>query len=163
MRVAHLLSYLSRSGWGVSRVVEKISSYQSQTGLDVRVFGLRDNLWDQFDKAQWKGAHYSIFDIKGPKAFSFSPGYIEKVIEYNPDIIHVHGLWTYHIYAATKVAEKTGAKLIISPHGMYSPTSLAISAIKKKIIKKIYQGRALEVSAGIHVTSISEKNEILEL
>jgi glycosyltransferase involved in cell wall biosynthesis len=73
-----------------------------------------------------------------------------------PDIIHIHALWSLFSHAGVRYAQQRKIPYIISAHGMLSPWALKHKWLKKKIAWWLYQGRDLEGASMFHVTAECE-------
>lgn len=160
IKVAHIVSDLSRAGWGVSKVAENLSSAQIKTGILAQVFGVGGKAWKETDADLWNGAPAIPSTVIGPRSLSYVPFLAKNIISWKPDILHLHGIWNYHAYAALKAQIGCNVPILISPHGMLSPISLNYSKLKKKIVSKLYQDKVLSYANAFHATSKTEVEDI---
>lgn len=72
------------------------------------------------------------------------------------DVYHANTLWLYPVHATCSYARKMGKPYVLSPHGMLYPTALAISAWKKKVIRKIWFDEDIMKATCIHATCKQE-------
>lgn len=160
LRIAHVASWLSRRGAGVKSVVEHLTRSQQELGDEVRVWGAADEAWDSGDNTLWTGAQAEVLRVRGPKSFGYMPGLLRQLHRFNPDIVHLHGLWMYGGLAVLKWHLATGRPYCCSTHGMLSPVSLEFSALKKQVAGAVFQRRVLAGAALIHVTSKEEGEDV---
>lgn len=160
LKVAFVTSGLSRRGGGVSAVVEDLSRALLNTGLDVAVFGLRDEDWAQSQQRIWRGAPATALPVVGPVALGYAPDMLRQLHAWKPDIVHLHGLWTHASRSVLQWARATGKPYIVSPHGMLAPAALAFSPMKKKLVEALYQQRASANAECVHVTCQQELDEV---
>jgi glycosyltransferase involved in cell wall biosynthesis len=83
-----------------------------------------------------------------------------KFLFSNIDIVHIHGLWHPRFFIFFLIAKLKKNKIIISPHGMLDPESLAINFWKKKIALTTYQGIILRGANLMIVNSSKEKKNL---
>jgi hypothetical protein len=83
-----------------------------------------------------------------------------KFLLSNIDIVHIHGLWHPRFFIFFLIAKLKKNKIIISPHGMLDPESLAINFWKKKIALTTYQGVILRGANLLIVNSSKEKKNL---
>lgn len=159
MRVAFLAGQLSRHGFGVSQVIESLSGALAKRSIEIKVFGIRDPAWTQ-DAVEWKGADAEVLDRFGPDNFGFTPGLTRALRDYDPDILHLHGIWMYSSAVAAGWAGRTGRPLVISPHGMLAPAALSYSPGRKRIARALYQDRCFARASGYLATGDIEKANI---
>ncbi|WP_108663895.1 glycosyltransferase [Acuticoccus kandeliae] len=157
MRVAHVTSQVCRRSAGLGTAVAAISAATAAAGNEVRVFGLASPGWWENDSAAWKGAPATVFDTarwSGP--LGYAPDLLPALLDFDPDVVHLHGLWTYPSIAAYRWHRKTGRALVVSAHGMLMPPSLSYKPGRKKLARRLFQDRVLSAAAVLHTTSADE-------
>ena len=75
----------------------------------------------------------------------------------NPDVIHIHGLWTIQTRLIPNLLKIT-KNIIIAPHGMLHQNALKNSQLKKKLALFFYERRNIEKLSFFHV--LDKKEEI---
>ncbi len=160
LKIAFVASSLSRRGGGLSAVVEDLSRALLGTGLEVAVFGLQDEDWTQNYQRMWRGAPAMALPVVGPLALGYAPDMLRRLHAWEPDIVHLHGLWTHSSRTTMQWARATAKPYIISPHGMLAPAALAFSPLKKQIVQTLYQRRASAKAECFHATCQQELDEI---
>ena len=98
---------------------------------------------------------------------SFSPlqrgsNLINQVIELDPKILHLHGLWRSHTRIAAKLSKK-GFKYVLAPHGMVDSWSLSQSRLRKKLVWRIWESHAFKKAECIHALCPAEADAIRNL
>lgn len=157
MKIAHVTEEMCRRSAGLSVAVAAISAASREAGNDVRVFGLSSPDWVAGDNADWGGALATAYDPSrwsGP--LGFAPGMARGLQEFAPDVVHLHGLWTYPSIAAYREARRTGAALVVSAHGMLTPVALNYSRWQKRVARALFQDRVLRAASLLHSTSSDE-------
>lgn len=159
MRVAFLAGHLSRRASGVRQMIEGLSGALAAQSIDIRVLGIRDAAWAE-DEANWQGAPAQVFDRIGPGNFGFMPGLARGLRAFDPDLVHLHGIWMYSSAVASAWAGRSGRPLVISPHGMLAPAALAYSKPRKRVVRALFQDRCFARAAGFHATAGPEADDI---
>ena len=77
-------------------------------------------------------------------------------------LVHTHGLWTGLSAGAVAHARRTGAVLIVSPHGMLDPWALRRSRLRKWLAMTMIERSHLE-GAIIHALNAAERDAIRDL
>lgn len=77
-----------------------------------------------------------------------------------PDVVHDHGAWLPTNIIAAQAARSRGVPLVVSTRGMFSPSALARSRIRKAIAFRLYQRSALDGAAALHATSAAEASDL---
>lgn len=163
MKIAHITSELCRKSAGLGVAVAGISSASCGLGNVVNVYGLASKEWDEVDALSWTGAQANVF---WPKRWSGSFGYcpelLDKLLDFEPDIVHLHGLWNFASLATIIWHRKTGRPYVVSAHGMLTPVALQYSRYKKAFAISLFQKEVLQSATIMHATSIEEKNSYLD-
>lgn len=157
MKVAHVSSQLCRASAGLGAAVTALSAATQSAGNDVRVFGLSTPGWQAADAALWAGAPATVFETRcwsGP--LGYAPEMLQALRDFAPDLVHVHGLWTYPSLAAHRWHRETGRPYVVSAHGMLMPTSLSYKPGRKTIARRLFQDAVLRGAGVLHATSEDE-------
>ncbi|MDD7986904.1 glycosyltransferase [Lentisphaera marina] len=151
MKIAQLTPSLSNAGGGVSKVViELASNLKNNTDVFIHLFSS--------DKPCLNEVHIQHHFSKphGPKSFSFSNELTSQLLNFSPDLIHLHGIWMYHQLASFLWQKKTNKAVIISPHGMLDSWAIQNSKWKKWLISKLFANRSLQAANCIHALCEAE-------
>lgn len=162
MKIAHVTSSLGHEGAGLRTVVEALSSVQIKSGHEVRVFGLKSPGWCAGDQQQWTGASATAYSVIGPQGLGVAPALMHELIRFRPQVIHVHGLWTWPSLAALRASRKLGVGRVVSPHGMLDAWAMSQSSLKKSLALRFFERRNLEGST-IHALCKQEANSVRAL
>jgi glycosyltransferase involved in cell wall biosynthesis len=159
IKIAMVTASVSRQGAGVTTVVEAFSHHVAKLGHQVQVFGLRDSVWDRERDKHWNGAAVTVFPVLGPSALGYAPAMEKALIDWNPDVVHLHGVWMHPSRSVLRWAKRTRRPYIISTHGMLSNLALSYSPKKKSLAKLLYQNAAFAAASAFHATTASELKE----
>ena len=113
--------------------------------------------------AELRPLHVTYIDTMGPRTFSWSPKLVGAVSAFEPDLIHLHGLWSFNSVAVPLLARKLGCRFLVSPHGMLDQWALRNSEWKKRIAWFAYEHRQLISASCVHVLNLSELSAIRHL
>lgn len=160
MKIVFLAGYLSRRASGVRQTVEALSRALFARDHDVHVLGLEDVAWSSGDAALWQGGPVRVAPIVGPRALGWAPGLWRELALLEPDVLHLHGLWTPSSALAANWARRREGALVISPHGMLAPHALTYSPFRKKVAGLLYQERCFAAAAGYQATADAEACDI---
>jgi glycosyltransferase involved in cell wall biosynthesis len=164
MKIAHVTSGLCRGSAGLGVAVAAISAATETASNEVRVFGLSSEDWVNGDRTSWSGAPATAFKTEtwsGP--LGYASEMFPALMDFDADIVHLHGLWTYPAIAALKWHQRTKRPLIVSAHGMLTPVALEYSRMRKKIARLLFQDRVLRAASILHSTSPDESASYREL
>lgn len=159
MKVVHIAGSISRKAGGLFDIVRRLAQEELSLGCEVEILGGEDEFSDK-DAGLWAPLQPRIYAVNGPASFGFSPEIKESLDEWMPDVVHLHGLWQYPSYAASKWVRRHGAKYIISPQGMLDAWALRNSGWKKKLAGSLYERKSLRSAACVHALTDKEVCDI---
>lgn len=164
MRIAHVTAQIDRQSAGVGVAVSGLSHHQQivdNRAHDVAVFALSSPQWKNGEDKLWQGAPAQTFDIKyPPKAFGYAPDMVKALVEWDADIVHLHGLWMYPGLAVHQWHKTSQKPYIISVHGMLSKIALSYSPVKKWMVSALYQNNLFKNAAAAQATNENEGQEL---
>jgi glycosyltransferase involved in cell wall biosynthesis len=80
-----------------------------------------------------------------------------------PAVVHIHGLWRLHAAQVIRYAQRIGAPVVISPHGMLHAAARRQRAIVKRAARRLFQDAVLRRARCLHATAAEEADEIRRL
>ena len=163
MKIALVTSDLTPSGGGIKEVVEGLSAALLVNGVDVRVFGVETLQWGDWGQEAWRGAPAEALPTVGPGTLAYAPDLLKRLLNWEPDIVHLHGIWQYPSAAVSRWHRITGKPYVVSPHGLFNPWALSQSRTKKAIARVLYVNRLLAEAAAFFVSTVVERELVLDL
>jgi glycosyltransferase involved in cell wall biosynthesis len=157
MKAAHLTWLLSDAGGGIPPVVSALATEQRRSGVEVDALGVRDPARPPVDS----GAR--VFPAAGPLALGFSPDLARALGAANPDLVHLHGLFTWSSQLARVWGSHTQRPVVVAPHGMLEPWALANSAWKKRLFRLLVEDRNLTQARCLHALCAAEAGNLRRL
>ena len=161
MRLAFLTHWISNRGGGIPAVVSATCrALESVDDIEVHVIGLSSSDSD-FKDHEWGSAKvHGVYPLE-TRLLGYAPGMDSALHSIRPDVVHVHGLWTYATIAAERWrSNNKHGRVIVSPHGMLEPWALSHAGWKKIIAGRLFQRRALSNAACVHALTLAEADEI---
>ena len=148
LKALHVITGLSRSSGGPSRSVQGLVAGLNAAGVEAWLMTLNhgDEPW-----------------IEGVTRFENGGVFEEVVQRVEPDIVHLHGIWSMALHRCAVICRRWGIKYVIAPRGMLEPWSLQQKWFKKRIARWLYQDRDLECAAALHATAESEAEQFRKL
>lgn len=156
MRVSHLTWLLSRRGGGIPPVVFALAAAQSAQGHSADVTGVADPPWPALGDGKALAA-------RGPLALGYAPAMAASLESNPPDLLHLHGLFTWPSQVARAFGRRTRRSVLVSPHGMLDPWALANSAWKKRVFRFLIEDDNLRRAACLHALCEPEAAQIRRL
>src|SRR5262249_21644434 len=109
MKIVALANDLSARGGGIPPGILPV--YEELTGRGVEIALVTAKRPDSTLRTR-----VIIYKTLGPKALNFSPDLLRILKRERPDLVHLHGLWTYASIAARIWKLQTGKPVVVSPH-----------------------------------------------
>lgn len=162
LRIAQLSRTPSRRDGGIFFALAGLLpalARSSEGSLSLAAFGARDPESD-VDRAQWSPVATRTPSAWPPASFAYAPGLVPAVRAFAPDLLHVHGLWSYASAACLAIARRDRKPYVVSPHGMLDPGALRFSRWKKQIASSLFQREHLARAAVLHALSSAEARGI---
>jgi glycosyltransferase involved in cell wall biosynthesis len=160
LRIAFLVSLSSRKAGGYFASCRQLAKFLgAERGTEVRVFAAEDE-YSEEDKAAWQPVPVSALPVRGPKIFGYMPDLSKALRNYAPNIVHVHGLWTYVSKGGMEFCREFGVPYVISPRGCLNPPALKRSRLKKWVALAAYEKAHLSGAALMHALSNNEREAI---
>jgi poly(glycerol-phosphate) alpha-glucosyltransferase len=156
MRIAELTRFVSRLDGGIFFALSGLLPKLAETArVELRVFGAAD-VHTCEDCKRFLPLRVEAFTPWPPMSFGFTPRLLPALRRFNPDALHVHGLWAYPSIASLILHRSRNTPLIVSPHGMLDAWALARSGTRKKIVGRLFQNAQLRAAAVLHALNASE-------
>lgn len=158
VRTAVLVGSISRNAGGLFWSVRSLCEILIKRGSGIHVFGGHD-AYSENDRHRWGDVPLSVLAIAWPRAFGYQRGLTRELLSFQPDLLHVQGLWMYPSFAAMRWSGGRRPYLV-SPRGMLDPWALRNSGWKKRIAGLLYEDAHLRGAACIHALCDAERETI---
>lgn len=150
----------SRGGGGVSEVVRLLAhDLALRPEIRVEVVTLASRHLSE-DLRQWPDVPVKAFKAFGPRNYGFSPGMVWYLLRRRADLMHVHGIWMFHVLAAAIWKVRWRRAVIVTPHGMLERWIMARSPNLKRLVSGLYQRRFLRRAEAVQVLTPSEARDV---
>jgi poly(glycerol-phosphate) alpha-glucosyltransferase len=154
VKVAHVSWLLSSAGGGIPPVARALAAAQAGLGHESALLGVRDD--EGPAAAELPLCAGRVYAAVGPKAVGFAPGLAHALARLSPEVVHLHGLFTWPSQAVRRWGARAGCPVMIAPHGMLEPWALARSAWKKRLFWWLVEGDNLARAACLHALNEAE-------
>lgn len=157
MKILHIASGLDPRSGGPTRSISGLCRGLAQAGVETTLF-----------------VHSPAYELAKPGNVRFAKGRGSGLLtawqdanrimdEVQPDLIHLHGIWTLTNAVDAAVARKRQIPYVIAPRGMLEPWSLNAKRWKKRIALFLYQRRDLKRAVALHATAAAEAAQLRKL
>ncbi len=160
VKIGMIAGGLSRLNGGVSEAVRLLTLALKESGqTDIELFTTKDAYLAQ-ERAQFGALPIHAAHGFGSPRYGFAPGMVRQLLASDIDILHVHGIWTFHAAAAWLWHRISGKPVVIAPHGMLEPWILARSRLLKWLVWHLYLRDLFRRAAGVHVLTVKEEADV---
>lgn len=160
MKIGMLAQWLSRANGGVSESVRlACAALVDVPGVEIVLFCADDANLDADFKA-FPQVRLVRAKAYGPARYGFAPVMVNQLLAEDVDILHVHGIWTYHARAAWLWQRRSGRPLVVSPHGMLEKWIVQRSPLLKRIVWRTYLRDLFTRTAAIQILTEKERGDV---
>ena len=163
MKVMQVIASMDKADGGAVQVVTELTRALAKKGIGITIFAPSHD-----------GQEGDTITIKDVEVRLFKKGFFSKHWGgYAPslgralrneaahfDLIHLHGLWYYPLYAAYQAATLNRIPYLVTVHGELAKEALRRRAFKKRIYSALIQKRMLKEAHAIHALSPKEAQDI---
>src|SRR5438094_2712917 len=158
MRVAFLVSSVSREAGGLFQSVRGLAKAVISEDVISSVFGISDPN-SALDMLDWQPASVRTFEPQF-RAWGYSSQLVAALITAELDILSSHGLWKYCSVASHQWHRRTGRPYIVHSHGMLERWALQNAKWKKQIAALLYEHTHLRDAACLRALCEAEAQSI---
>lgn len=160
IKIAMLCSSISRQAGGLFNSIRLLSAALSDINQDIYVLSGKD-FYTSKDLKQWPNSiTLAVHNKIKPDFFGFQIGIFNTLRKFEPDILHLHGIWMYPALVSFIWKKITKKVLVVSPRGMLDPWAVKNSRFKKIIAELLYAKNNLKNADCIHALNFDEYKSI---
>lgn len=156
MNVAQVLGYLAARYGGPPQVA-------IQLGYGLQELGVNNTWWatateKERDEFVNMGNKVNLFLTTFPQFWYRSPQLYSSLAKQVPtlDILHLHQVWDYPLFAAARLAKKENKPYLVTPHGIFSQPWRYSNSFHKRVYLKFIAKRLIQDASCIHAITPSE-------
>ncbi len=155
MKVLHILGYLAERYGGPPRVAINLGQALQKLGVGVSWWATATEA-DKIGLAELDPGAY-LFPTKFPHSWCRSPDFRHTLARHidEADVLHLHQVWDYPLYAASQLARKHNKPYIVTPHGIFSQP-WRYNSLKKQLYLRLIAHPFLNNAACIHAITPTE-------
>jgi glycosyltransferase involved in cell wall biosynthesis len=72
------------------------------------------------------------------------------------DVVHIHSLFLFHVWAAARACRRHGKPYLLRPHGTLDPFIRQRRQVPKRVLGLLFQDRVIREAAALHWTAAEE-------
>lgn len=159
MRVLHIVPTIARESGGPARSTQGLVMALRENGVEAWLLSMTPG------EMPWlSGFDESAFLCADSRGYFAWKRIVRNAIEkLEPDLLHLHQIWTLDLHAAAVVAREMKIPYVLAPRGSLEPWALKHKWLKKWIARKVYQDRDLRYAVALHATASREADRFREL
>ena len=152
--IIHIAEDISITSGGLRTMITKLDSYLNTNETQSKIITLKK---DEQDK-------YNLVDSK-PNFWNYSTNYKNETLENlkTNSLLHLHGVWMYPQFIASKISQEKNIPAVITAHGMLEPYLLNDKKIKKKIYLNLILKNVFNRVSAIHAITQNEKDNLYKI
>lgn len=154
MKISHILEDFTLMSGGLRTVVKDLNFNLSAKGIFSEIISTKSEHNDSILLA--KRDLYK-------EVWCYSKSLKNLLTNIQSDILHIHGVWMYPQYIASKIAYNSHKPYIITPHGMLEPWLWEKSKLKKQIYFNLLIEKYFSKANVLHAITLSEKDNLFKL
>jgi len=98
--------------------------------------------------------------VKPTNPWNYNSNYFEILDQIKPNALHLHGIWKYTQYIASKYAVKNRLNYVVSTHGMLEPWLFKNKKLKKIIYINFFVKEIFKNATVLHAITSNERESI---
>ena len=157
MKIIHYIASIDKTGGGTTEYMRLLGTAMGKRCEMVIATSISPN------PVPIEGVRIKYFNTRLKNWFRMLKAFKIFLVQEQPDVIHINGIWDPQNWGFQKQANKLGIKVILSPHGMLEPWILARNPLKKKLALWLYQSKSIKKCNHLHATCEMEKKNIEKL
>jgi len=154
MKIQHIVEDYSTLSGGLRTVVSDLNGWLKQTSISSKIVTTKAEELD----------HVIVGKRELPKGMWCYSNELKKILkEQHSDVFHIHGIWMYPQYIASKIAYEKSIPYLITPHGMLESRLWEKSTLKKKLYFNLLIKKYFLNANAIHAITPNEQNNLYKL
>ncbi|ESU24175.1 hypothetical protein FEDK69T_06120 [Flavobacterium enshiense DK69] len=154
-KIFHIVESIKFESGGLRTVITDLDNYlndDSHFDSNILTFGK-----EKHDK-------YLEFDLDFPKTWNYSKVYSTYIENIDKEsILHLHGVWMYPQYKASKTALTKNSPYVVSSHGMLQDYLFKQGWLKKSLYHKFILDKILKNATVLHAITKTERDILYKL
>ncbi|HJX32192.1 MAG TPA: glycosyltransferase [Thermodesulfobacteriota bacterium] len=163
MKVMQVIASMDKADGGAVQVVTELTRALAKKGIGITIFAPSHDDHEG-DAITIKNVEVRLFKkgffSKHWGGYAPSLGRALRNEAAHFDLIHLHGLWYYPLYAAYRAATLNRIPYLVTVHGELAKQALQRRAFKKRIYSALIQKKILKEAHAIHALSPMEARDI---
>lgn len=104
------------------------------------------------------GVEIRVFREHFPRTFATSLPLMRALASAIPqaDVVHLHSLYLFHVWAAARLCRRHGVPYLLRPHGTLDPYLWQRHRWRKRALELLFQDRVIRGAAALHYTAEEE-------
>jgi len=164
LKILHVIANLSIKSGGPSQACLHMAAAVAALGHEVWIYTANQDVSEETsigrDQVEISnGVNIRYFPLNRPRFWGTSWRLGAALCNDIPsfDVVHVHSLYLFHDWVASRACLKNDIPYIVRPHGTLDPFLYSRHRFRKRVMEWVFQNKALQGAAAIHFTSNDEQ------
>jgi len=162
MKILQVVHSISGHAGGPAKAVLGLSEALVRLGAEVSIFAIDHGLGENLNSIPYcqRGMSVRFFKREWPKSYLYSPS-LKKELERSIrafDVVHIHGIWLYPTWIASRICRREKIPYIIRPCGMLDQYCLSHHPVRKGLYYLLIERKNIKQAHTIHFTTEEERN-----
>jgi len=160
MHAAHALAYMAARYGGPPNVALRLGVAASRLGQSASWWASATP--GDLSELAYLGPDCHLFPVSFPGSWFYSPCFSKTLFASIRaiDLFHLHQIWDYPVYAASRLARKHGKPYLITPHGIFT-SKWRYNSPKKRAYLAFVARPMIDRSACLHALTPQESEGFL--
>jgi glycosyltransferase involved in cell wall biosynthesis len=158
MKILHVLPSLNLRGGGSVVSCVELCRELARQGEDVAICASADVRSGSTEESGEAG-ETKVFRVavgRGPYGFSATLFTALRKVIRDADIVHIHGLYRFHLVVATMLCRRYEVPYVVKPHGSLDPYLFRVRRWRKVVPERFFVRPSLAHASAVHFTSQEE-------
>jgi glycosyltransferase involved in cell wall biosynthesis len=154
-----VVSYLHKLNQELLKQDVEVSVYANNITLE------NDRSIELGQEMDLDGVRVCYFDYLGPKNYLFSPSLRSRLLETmgRYDLVHIHSIWTYAGYIASRIAADHNVPQLLTLYGKLNANVFKKNYLKKIFYLKYFVNKMLKAAKAVQFVSAEEYDQTKRL
>jgi glycosyltransferase involved in cell wall biosynthesis len=163
IRILHVIASLAATTGGPAKAALDMARAVARRGHDVAIYTTDRELTSGEGQRLQETASRDrvalhIFPQQAPRVLATSWPLARALAAAVPlaDVVHLHSLYLFHVWATARLCRHHGVPYLLRPHGTLDPFLWKRHRLRKWLIERAFQNRAIRGAAALHYTAAEE-------
>src|SRR5262245_11156525 len=162
IRILHVIASIAARTGGPAKAALDMARAVAARGHEVAIYTTDRDMTAQeretLARHGLRAVDLRVFPQQAPAVFGTSWPLARALEDAIPrvDVVHIHSLYLFHVWAAARLCRRFGVPYLLRPHGTLDPFLWRRHRWRKLVMETLFQNRVLREAAALHYTADDE-------